>query len=66
MSLSLRCFAYAQISFVVSNTNKKNYKANCTEIAKVKVFNSIKSPPVFYSELTPQVPLMGSLAVRAA
>ena len=35
MSLSPRCFAHAQISFVVANTTKKNYKANCAEIAKV-------------------------------
>ena len=36
MSLSLRCFAYSQISFLVANTNKKNYKANYSEISKVK------------------------------
>ena len=36
MSLSVRCFAHAQISFLVANTTKKNYKANCAEIAKVQ------------------------------
>jgi CCR4-NOT transcription complex subunit 1 len=35
MSLSLRCFAYSQISFLVANTNKKNYKANYSEISKL-------------------------------
>ena len=38
MSLSMRCFAYAQISFLVANTTKKNYKANCAEISKVRRF----------------------------
>ena len=42
MSLSVRCFSYAQISFLVTNTNKKNYKANYAEISKVK--NGIMVP----------------------
>ena len=36
MSLSPRCFALAQIASLVGSINKKNYKANCAEIAKVK------------------------------
>ncbi len=33
--MSPRCFAFSQISSLVGNINKKNYKANCTEIEKV-------------------------------
>lgn len=35
MSLNPRCYALSQISFLVANINKRNYKDNCTEIARV-------------------------------
>ena len=39
MSLNPRCYALSQISFLVANINKRNYKDNCTEIARVCIKN---------------------------
>ena len=37
MSSSPKCFALAQITSLVGSISKKNYRANCSEIAKVCV-----------------------------
>ena len=39
MSLNPRCYALSQISFLVANINKRNFKDNCTEIARVCIKN---------------------------
>ena len=35
MAMNPRSYALSQISSLVANVTKKNYKANCSEIAKV-------------------------------
>ena len=45
MSLSPRCYAFSQISSLVTNITKKNYKASCIEIVKVGSWNEV--PAIF-------------------
>lgn len=56
MNLDSLSFTLSQISYLVTNLNKKNFEESCEAISSVSIYNSFVSDKFLFESV---IPLMG-------